>query len=165
MSVILPAVSISVSTRSNCDDLNQPRDPDVSGVAKRSWKWNGGMGEWKLGKKMSKQIFIFPRKSGRKKTGAEAAGRHVSRAVISFFMAGYTLPSFSSNLVQRAIFGREAWFTRRHKNASRCRYQTSFARFQNFVERLFREFVAPSFFTFVICSTNSNENEFRMLVW
>lgn len=123
MSVILPAVSISVSTRSNCDDLNQPRDPDVTGVAKRSWKWNGGMGEWKLGKRMSKQIFIFPRKSGRKKTGAEAirttAGRHVSRAVISFFMAGYTLPSFSSNLVQRAIFGREAWFTRRHKNAPR----------------------------------------------
>lgn len=56
-------------------------------------------------KKMSKQIFIFPRKSGEKDgrrgdmTALHGPGRHVSRAVISFFMGGYgpgyTLRSFT----------------------------------------------------------------------
>lgn len=100
MSVILSCRSIS-ERRSNCNDLNPPSARET--VART----NGGA-------KRCRNKSSFPAKIGREGKSRRRyecvpqAGRHVSRAVISFFMAGYagTLRSFNANVV-RAIFGRE----------------------------------------------------------
>ena len=105
MSVIRSRRSIS-KHRSNCNDLNPP-----SARKTVAWRMNGG-GERGRRKKTSKQIFIPRGNRRRKKVGRgdmsafRKAGRHVSRAVISFFMADYAgYPS----LIQRERRPRNIW--------------------------------------------------------
>lgn len=136
MSVILPARRFHQRSQPfKLQRFKSAARPDVTtGLRKRSWKWMAERRrrrrrgreekESEGSKKMSKQIFIFPRKSARK-TGAEAIWLRAPRktcVACSYIILygrlcpGYTLRSFTLSNLVRAIFGREAWFTRRHKN-------------------------------------------------
>lgn len=98
------AVSISVPSRSNCNDLNQPRGPTsrrgCENARENEWRNGGGGGgggekrKRAKGAKRCRNKSSFSRENRRERRAQRRYdcalhGRHVSRAVISFFMGGY----------------------------------------------------------------------------